>query len=140
MDPTKKAKSPDPLGTPTNYMESCHVFKPMKTSEFDLCRFYQVGESRDFPKLPKPHDPATSNHVCGLLEKAHKKGCLNLVVVLSQDAVTAVALLKELHISISLWCLKMETPTKASGRPIQKLSFCPFCQYCSSKSHHVCAL
>ena len=62
-DPLKKAKSLDPLGTPIDYMESCGIFKPMKTSEFDLCHFYQVGVSGDFPKFPKPCKPATSNHV-----------------------------------------------------------------------------
>ena len=39
-DPSKKAKSPDPLGAPIDYMESCGIFKPMKTSKFDLCHFY----------------------------------------------------------------------------------------------------
>ena len=39
---SKKAKSPDPLGTLIDYMESCGISKPMKTSEFDLCHFYQV--------------------------------------------------------------------------------------------------
>ena len=29
VDPAKKAKSPDPLGAPIDYMESCDVFKPM---------------------------------------------------------------------------------------------------------------
>ena len=108
-NPTKKAKSPDPLDAPIDYMESCGIFKPMKTSEFDLCHFYQVGESGDFPKFPKPHELATSDHVCGLLEKACKKGHPDLVVALSQDAITAVALLKGLHTSVSLRCLKMET-------------------------------
>ena len=115
-------------------MESCGIFKLMKTSEFDLCHFYQVGESGDFPKFPKPHDPATSDHLHSLLEKAHKKGCPNLVVALSQDAVTAVSLLKKLHASASLQHLKMETPTEVAGKPMQKLSFHPFCQYCGSNN------
>ena len=143
-DPAKKAKSLDPLGTPIDYMENCGIFKMMKTSKFDLCHFYQVGESGDFQKFPKPHEPATSDHVCSLLENAHKKGCPNLVVVLSQDAVTAVALLKGLHTSVSFLCLKMETPAEAAGKPMQKLSFCPFCQYCGSNypsylNHIICA-
>ena len=84
------------------------------------------------PKFPKAQEPSTSDHMCSLLEKACKKGCLNLVMALSQDAVTAVSLLKKLHASTSLQCLKMETPTKAACRLMWKLSFCPFCQYCSS--------
>ena len=63
-DPCKEAKYPDPLGAPLDYMESHDVFKPIKTSEYDLCHFYQVGLTGDFPKFPEPHEPMTSNHVC----------------------------------------------------------------------------
>ena len=143
-DPSKKAKSPDPLGTPIEYMESCGIFQPMKTSEFELCHFYQMEESGDFPNFLKHHESATSQDVHSLLEKARKKGCPNLVVALSQDAVTAVALLKKLHTSASLWCLKMETLTEAAGKPMWKVSFCPFCKYCGSNNpshlnHIICA-
>ena len=64
-------------------MDNCDVYKLMKTSEFDLCHFYQMGESGNFPKVPKPSEPATSEHVRGLLEKACKKGHLKLVVASS---------------------------------------------------------
>ena len=100
--------------------------------------------SRDFPKLPEPHEPTTSNHMDGLLKKAHEKGHPNLVLALFQDAVTAVSLLKKLHASTSLLLLKMETPTEVAGKPMLMLSFCLFCQYCSSNypsylNHIICA-
>ena len=65
-------------------------------------------------------------------------------MALCQDAVTAVSLLKKLHASTSLWHLKMETPAEAAGKLMWKLSFCPFCQYCSSNdpsylNHIICA-
>ena len=43
IDPCKEVKYPDPLGAPLDYMENCDVFKPIKTSEYDLYHFYQVG-------------------------------------------------------------------------------------------------
>ena len=122
-------------------MESCGIFKSMKASKFDLCHFYQVG---DFPKFPKLHKPATSNHIHGLLEKACKNGYPNLIVALSQDAVTSVLLLKKLHASASLWYLKMETPTEVAAKLMRKLSSCSFCQYCNRNdpsylNHITCA-
>ena len=51
-EPGKEAKCPDSLGTPLGYMESRGVFMLHKTSEYDLCCFYQVGLSGDFPKFP----------------------------------------------------------------------------------------
>ena len=46
-DPCKEAECPDPLGPPLDYMRSCGIFEPKKTSEHDLCWFYQVGLSGD---------------------------------------------------------------------------------------------
>ena len=37
-----------------------------------------------------------------------------------------VSNVKELHVKDSLHCLAMETKVEVSGKPIQKLSFCPF--------------
>ena len=66
-EPGKEVKYPDPLGAPLAYMESHEVFKPIKMSEYDLCHFYQVGLSGDFPEFPTPHEPATNNHMYGFL-------------------------------------------------------------------------
>ena len=94
-------------------------------------------------KVPQTCKPATSDQMRDLLEKAHKKGCLNLVVALSQEAVTAISLLKKPHISTSLRHSKIQTPAKAAGKLMWKLHFCPFCQYCSSNdpsylNHIIC--
>ena len=66
-DPCKEAKSPNQLGPPLDYMMSCGVFNPKKTSKYDLCCFYQVGLSGDLPKFPSPHASATHEQVSSLL-------------------------------------------------------------------------
>ena len=66
----KEAKCTDPLGMPLDYMESCRVSKLDKMSDYDLCHFYQVGLSGDFPKFPTPHEPTTDNHLHCVLENA----------------------------------------------------------------------
>ena len=144
MDPCKEAKYPDPLGTPMYYMESCDVFKPIKTSEYDLCHFYQVGLTGDFPEFPEPCKPMTSNHMCGLLTKAQMLSWPNLLAAHSQDMVTAVCLLRELLTHVSLRCFKMETNAEAGDKTKWKLSFFPFCQYSGSSdpsylNHIICA-
>ena len=142
-DPCKEAKSPDQLGPPLDYMTSCGIFKPKKASEYDLCCFYQVRLSGDLLEFPLPHIPATHEQVSSLLLKARALGWPNLIMVHSQDVVTAVCLLQELHIKDSLCCLPMENKAEADGKPIWKLSFCPFCQYSRSNdpsymNHIIC--
>ena len=44
-DPCKEVKCPNLLGPPLDYMTSHRVFKSKKTSEYDLCHFYQEGLS-----------------------------------------------------------------------------------------------
>ena len=92
-EPGKEVKCPDPLGVPLDYMESYGVFKSIKTSEYNLCCFYKVGLSGDFPEFPTPNEPATSNHVCSFLEKAWEFSQPNLLVAHPQDVVTAICLL-----------------------------------------------
>ena len=64
-----------------------------------------------------------------LLLKAHELVWPNLVVALSQDTVTTIALLHELHNHNSLNWLKMQTDKEVGDNPSWRLSFCPFCQY-----------
>ena len=92
-----KSMCPNPLGAPLDYMESHRVFKSDKMSEYDLCCFYQVRLSGDFPKFPTPHKPTTNDHLCHFLKNARECSQPNLLVVHSQDAVIAVFLLRELH-------------------------------------------
>ena len=143
MELCKEAKCPDPLGMLLDYMESHRVFKSDKTSEYDLCHFYQVGFSGDFLKFHTAHEPATNDHLCCFLENAREYFWPNLLVAHSWDVVTAVCLLRELHAKAILQHLKMETDTKASDKSKRKLSFCPFCQYSGSNNlsylnHIVC--
>ena len=124
-------------------MTSRDIFKPKKTNEYDLCRFYQVGLSGDLPEFPSPHTPVTCKQVSSFLLKARALGWPNLIVVHSQDVATAVCLLQELHIKDSLHHLPMDTKVEAGSKSTRKLSFCPFCQYSGSNNqsymnHIVC--
>ena len=69
---------------------------------------------------------------CHLLKNAHEQVQPNLVVALSQYAITVIALLRDLHNHISLQRLKMQMEKEPSDQPSQKLSVCPFCQYSGS--------
>ena len=51
-DPCKETKCPNLLGPLLDYTTSHSIFKPKKTSEHDLCYFYQVGLSGDLPDFP----------------------------------------------------------------------------------------
>ena len=142
-DPCKEVKSPNQLGPPLHYMMSRRVFKPKRTSEYDLCCFYQVGLSGDLPEFPSPHALAAHEQVSSLLLKARALGQPNLIVAHSEDVVTAVCLLQELHIKVSLHHVPMENKVEADGKPIWKLPFCPFCQYSGSNdpshmNHIIC--
>ena len=138
-DPHKRAKHPDPLGAPITYMESRDASKAIKTSEYGLCHFYQVGTTGEFPK---PREPVTSDNMHCLLKKAHEQAQPNLVVALSQDVVTVIALLQGLLDHISLQQLKMEMDKEEGDQASQKLLFCPFCQYSGSNDqsylNHMC--
>ena len=92
-EPGKEMKCPDPLGMLLDYMESHRVFESIKTSEYNLCYFYKVGLSRDFPEFLTPYEPATRDHMCSFLEKAHEFSWPNLLLAHSQDVVTLVCLL-----------------------------------------------
>ena len=101
-DPCKKAKFPDALGLPLEYMKHWGVFDPKKTNEYDLCQFYQVGLSGDLPDFPSPCKPATHEQVNKFLLTAKSLGQPNLIMAHPQDSVMAVCLLQELHIKDSL--------------------------------------
>ena len=57
-DSCKEAKFPDPIGLPLEYMKHYRVFNAKKTSDYDLCHFYEVGLSGDLPDFPSPREPA----------------------------------------------------------------------------------
>ena len=141
VEPGKGVRCPNLLGMPLDYMESHEVFKSLKTSEYDLCHFYKVELSGDFPEFPTHCEPVTNDHMHGFLEKAWEFSQPNLLVAHSQD--TVFCLLCKLHNNASLRCLKMGTDTEAGGKIKRKLSFCPFCQYSGSNdpsylNHIIC--
>ena len=90
--------------------------------------FIKLKPRENFPHFLNPG----SDDVHHLLKKACKQAWPNLVVALSQDAITAIALLQGLHDHISLQWLKMEMDKEACDQPSRKLSSCPFCQYSGS--------
>ena len=126
MEPSKEAKYPDPLGLPLDYMNSHRVFKIDKMSKYDLCHFYQVGLSQDFPKFPAPHKPATNDHLCYFLENARECPQPNLLVVHLWDAVTAVCLLIELHTNASLDALRWRLMPRPVTSQRENFHFAPF--------------
>ena len=71
-DPHKRPKHSDPVGAPIAYMESQGTFKDIKTREYGLSLFHQVSNLGDFPTFPESQEPATSDDVHCLLQKAHK--------------------------------------------------------------------
>ena len=107
-------------------MTSRRVFKPKKTSEYDLCCFYQVGLPEDLPEFPSPHASATHKQVSSFLLKASAFGWPNLIVAHSQDVATTVCLLQKLHVKDSLHHLPMETKVEAGSKSTWKLSFCQY--------------
>ena len=116
-DPTKRAKHPDPLGMSIAYMELQGTFKAIKTSEYGLSCFYQVGTSGDFPMFPEPQETATTDDICCLLQEACELAQPNLVVTLTQDMVTVIVLLHDLHNHKSLQWLKMQTDKEVGATP-----------------------
>ena len=92
-EPGKEVKCSDPLGALLDYMESHGVFESIEMSDYNMCCFYKVGLSGDFPEFPTPCEPATTDHMHGFLEKSEEFLQPNLLVVHSQDMVTVVCLL-----------------------------------------------
>ena len=129
-DPGKEIKSKDPTGPLVDYLVSHDVFKVKQMNSYDLCHFYQVGESGDLAPFPPPHLPATHKRLSDFLHKARAEGQSQLIVVHVSDSITMVSLLSDLHNKTSLHCLLLEGKGRTGGKC---LSFCPFCLYTGSK-------
>ena len=89
-----------------------------------------------------PH-PAHLQPMSSLLLKTRVLEQPNLIMVHSQDTITAVCLLQKLHVKDSLCCLPVETKAEAGSKPIWKPFFCPFCQHSGSNdpsymNHIIC--
>ena len=83
-----------------------------------------LGMMGDLPQFPTPQEPMTHGQVQDLLKSAHTIGQPYLILVHSMESVTAVSLLRELHITTYLQWLQVDLWDKSV-----KLSFCPFCAY-----------
>ena len=139
-DPRKEIKSKDPTGPPVDYMVNHDVFKVKQMSWYDLCHFYQVGDSGYLPSFPPPHGPATHEKLSDFFHKARAEGQSHLIAMHASDSVTAVSLLSDLHNKISLHHLPLEGKGKTGSK---HLSFCPFCLYTGSNdktyiNHIIC--
>ena len=91
--------------------------------------FLPAGGEWGPSSIPCTRKPATKVQVCDLLDTAHEHGWPNLLMAHTQDSVTMVCLLCELHKVASLWRLAMETVVEGGKK---KVLFCPFCQYVGS--------
>ena len=112
-------------------------------NEYDLCWFYCVGLSEDIPHFPSPCKLAMCTMLQDLLDVACGLDQPNLLMAFARDSATVVCLLQELHNKDSMKCLLLEPKSDADGKPVNKLSFCPFCLYNGSNdisymNHIVC--
>ena len=131
MKCSKKHK--DPLGAPLEYMKACKVFKPLASSAYGLCHFYDVGLKATKGSVPisclMPKAPVMSSQLKALLHKGRRKGCPLLIMAITGEVVTPHGLLSKLHMLGAFQCL----PVKCKDNPVDQLrmktSFCPFCSY-----------
>ena len=91
----------DPVGSPLGYMGECQVFNSIWSDIYDLCRFYALGMTGDPPEFPAPWEPITCREVRDLL-KACSIDPPYLILAHSADLVTAVSMLRELHMATCL--------------------------------------
>ena len=115
---------PDPVEPPLGYMVKCKVFDCIRSDLYNLCHFYVLGMTGNPPDFPPLWEPVTRNQVKDLLKSARSKGRPCMILVHSNDFVTAMSMLQELHTTTCLRCLQMDIHDKSI-----KMSFCPFCAY-----------
>ena len=115
---------PDPMGPPLDYMANCKVFDCIWSNLYDLCCFYALGMIGDPPDFPAPQELVTCSQVRDLLKSARSIGHPYMILVHSADSVTAVSMLRELHMTACLRCLQVDLHDKSV-----KMSFCPFWAY-----------
>ena len=88
---------PNPMGLPLGYMVKCKVFDCIQSDLYDLCRFYALGTTGDPLDFPPPWEPVTRNQVKDLLKSARLIGCPYMILVHSNDSMTAMSMLRKLH-------------------------------------------
>ena len=115
---------PNPVGPPLDYMAECKVFDCIRSDLYDLCHFYALGTTGDPPDFPVPWEPVTHRQVRDLLKLAQSIGRSYVILAHSTDSVTAMSMLRELHMATCLRHLQVDLCDK-----FIKMSFCPFCAY-----------
>ena len=81
------------------------------------------------PHIPDPQKPVTCNQLLHLLKKGWKANRPYLLVATSQDIITPISLLGELHAPGSLHQLSMSMQGNLPEKYHTKLCFCLFCKY-----------
>ena len=131
MKCSKKHK--DPLGAPLEYMKARKVFKPLASSAYGLCHFYDVGLKATKGLVPiscpMPKAPMMSSQLKALLCKGRRQGCPLLIMAIAGEVVTPHGLLSEIHMPGALQHLPMKCEDNPVDQLRMKMSFCPFCSY-----------
>ena len=120
---------PNPMGPPLGYMAKCKVFDCIQSDLYDLCCFYALGMTGDPPDFPPPWKPGTCNQVKELLKSARLIGHPCMILVHSNNCMTTMSMLQELHTTTCLRCLQVDLHDKSIKR-----SFCPFCAYAGANN------
>ena len=128
-----RKKHKDPLGTPLEYMKACKVFKPLASSAYGLCCFYDVGMKATKGSVPiscpMPKAPMMPSQLKALLHKGRRQGRPLLIMAIAGEVVMLHGLLSKLHTPGALQCLPMKCEDNLADQPRMKMSFCPFCSY-----------
>ena len=126
-------KHKDLLGTPLEYMKACKVFKPLASSAYGMCHFYDVGLKATKGSVPiscpMPKAPMMSSQLKALLHKGRRQGCPLLIMAITVEVVTPHGLLNKIHMPGALQHLPMKCEDNPVDQPRMKTSFCPFCSY-----------
>ena len=89
----KELPHQDPVGPPLDYMKACRVFKARKTNAYNLCCFYHINASREFPTFPTLCEPASCDMLKQLLETVRAAKRTHLLMAFAGDSATAICLL-----------------------------------------------
>ena len=92
----------NPMGLHLYYMGECQVFNGIWSDIYDLCRFYALGMTGDLPEFHTPWESVTCRQVEDLLKLACSISQPYLILAHSADLVTAISMLRELHMAVCL--------------------------------------
>ena len=126
-------KHKDPLGAPLKYMKACKGFKPLASSTYGLCHFYDMSMKATKGSAPIscpiPKAPMMPSQLKALLHKGRGQGHPLLIMAVTGEVVTPHGLLSKLHTPGALQHLLMKCEDDPVDQPRMKMSFCLFCSY-----------